>query len=225
MPKNQNKDIERSYEPINESDLKKLRQLALNDFRAMITKNPHLKVLEKLKLGIAFCQGAALHFAINKLGLPYKKIEDEVVSTLNKKLGVKDFDVFMFFKKGTKEYPPRRRAIDDFGEYDRFGKHPDEKTKKAQNFTGRRVDLMGRSIPYIKGQSFEETLQTYLSDSSTATARELSNKAVVILEPKQSCGKIVWMRNQPFTDELPKTVSNSDNDSIASRVKRSRRVY
>jgi hypothetical protein len=112
------------------------------------------------------CQGAALQF-------------------VDGQNGVKDFDVWSFFavKKGVPQFPPRRHARVDFGE-SKFGREPGESLK------GRRVDVFGRSIK--RHGSAIESVQTHLRDHPTRAAYFLAKKAVVLLEPANLRGTIIW---------------------------------
>jgi hypothetical protein len=87
--------------------------------------------------------------------------------------GVKDFDVWAFFAAhpDAPDFPWRRRKARDFGDPE-FGRSPDR-----PDFVGRRVDLLGRR---------------YLFEGRTETARRLSEKAVVLLEPADRLGTVVW---------------------------------
>ena len=120
-------------------------------------------------LGIALCQGAALHH-------------------VNPNIGINDFDVYTFYAAhpGRRWYAKRIQSV-DFGD-SKFGRS--EVTKLG--FTGRRVDLMGRTLGVPVGTQFGPALRAYLTSGLTRTARELAGKAVVILEPRDQLGTIVW---------------------------------
>jgi hypothetical protein len=95
------------------------------------------------------------------------------------KNGVKDLDVYTFFahdgKVGT--WPPRWRIEH------RFDLDP---------FQGHYVDLIGRSLAEEVGTDPVLTVQRYLSDRPTATARALAQKAAVILDPEPLRGTVAW---------------------------------
>ena len=66
----------------------------------------------------------------------------------------------------------------------------------AENFKGRRIDMIGRSLKVRKSTDPIKAMRNYLSKPRTKTAKELSNKAVVFLTPERYMGKSVW----PKTD-------------------------
>jgi hypothetical protein len=116
---------ERSFEPISDADLARLCEFALIDLAGLVERNTFTgrRYRDRL-LCIALCQGAALHY-------------------VNRRNGVKDFDVWSFFAaRPAGPFPDRRRVEYDFGP-SKFHRHPDD----AARFLGRRVDLGSRSLP------------------------------------------------------------------------------
>lgn len=89
----------------------------------------------------ALCQGAAKHY----------------VDSAN---GVKDVDVWSFFAKtaSVPHFNARRRVERDLGP-SKFGVRPDD---AKRGFTGRRVDLLGRSIDVAPGEGPVEAFVAYL---------------------------------------------------------------
>lgn len=150
-------------------DLRRLGRLAARDREDLFARRHNTGNLYRDRLfAVALCQGGALHF-------------------VDGKNGVKDLDVWSFFVKNPiRMFPPRRCAKVDFGDA-KFGVTPD-----TPHFIGRRVDLIGRSIPDADPKRPVETLQRYLSAGRTKTARLLSLKAVVLIEPEPMLGTIVW---------------------------------
>ena len=113
---------------------------------------------------LALAQGSALHY----------------VDGAN---GIKDFDVWAFFKAGPeKPFPHRKRWCADIGP-SRFGRHPDD-----AGYSGRRLDLMGRSIEVARGESAEDAVRRWLA-SSARSAVALRQKPVFCLFPRSSFGK------------------------------------
>jgi hypothetical protein len=159
----------RSYEPIDRDDLIRLAEIARADLVDLFTRKPHYSVLEDRLVCIALCQGAALHF-------------------VDRTNGVKDFDVWAFFAAhpDTPAFPWRRRKARDFGD-PKFGRSPDK-----PDFVGRHVDLLGRSLEAAENADPAVVLRAYLSAGRTETARRLSAKAVVLLEPVDRLGTVVW---------------------------------
>ncbi|HEY6766709.1 MAG TPA: hypothetical protein VI386_18260 [Candidatus Sulfotelmatobacter sp.] len=164
------KETERSFEAISDEDLTKLAAIAAEDRAAFYCRNPRYKDAEVLC--VALCQGSALHY-------------------VNGDNGIKDFDIWTFYEgaQGIPDFPPRRLAQYDFGE-SRFGKHPDD-----THCLGRRVDVIGRSI-YVRAGGPPEMLQEYFFKGGTKSARFLAEKAVVLLEPADLRGVIVWPLEQ-----------------------------
>ena len=145
--------MERPYEKINLDDLKKLAEIARADCEDLFSRKPELGNIYKNRLiCIALCQGAALHY-------------------IDGKIGINDFDVWSFFCEHNKRpFPYRRNVPKDFGD-SKFGKSPDR-----PDFTGRRVDLLGRSIPCDKIKDPIEIIRNYLIFSKNKTPKLLAKK-------------------------------------------------
>lgn len=102
-------------------------------------------------LGRALCQGAALHY-------------------VNGSNGVKDFDVWSSYAEHDDwPFPARWRGTRDFGP-SKFGRYPGDLSR----YSGRRVDLLGRSLPVAPGADPAVVLRSYLSGQRTRTAKELA---------------------------------------------------
>ena len=160
---------DRSFEQIRREDLARLAAIAHADRDDLFSRNPDLgSAYRDRVLIVALCQGAALHF-------------------LNGRNGVKDFDVWTFFSNNpSRQFPARRNVHRDFGD-PRFGVSTDQ-----PDFRGRRVDLIGRSIPWRSGQNAVEAVQNYLRTSKAESPRLLAQKAVIVLEPENEMGTIIW---------------------------------
>ena len=61
-------------------------------------------------------------------------------------------------------------------------------------FVDRRVDLIARGLNVPRGTDLTDALITYLGAAQTETARELAQKAVVLLEPR--VGAIIWPQKE-----------------------------
>lgn len=159
--------IERSLAPILLEDLKVFASFALTDRADFFSRHQR----EEKFLLSALCQGAAKHY----------------VDGIN---GVKDVDIWSFFEKSPDiiNFPVRRRVARDLGE-SKFGVHPDD---KEAGFQGRRIDLLGRSIDVALGEKPVDALQRYLQEAKTSTAWYLSQKPVVIIDPPELIGQIIW---------------------------------
>jgi hypothetical protein len=161
--------VGRSFKKITKHDLQKLAGIARKGREDLFKRKPDLgKIYRNRIICVALCQGAALHY-------------------LDVKTGIKDFDVWTFYKAYPKmPFPPRRNVQRDFG-HPRFGKTPG-----ATQFVGKCVDLIGRSIPWTKGQTTIEALQHWLMHSNNMSPKFLARKAVIIIEPENLIGFIAW---------------------------------
>jgi len=163
--------MRRSQEKITTSDLKKLLRLAQSDIDHFFERNPEYKKLyEGKEVLIALCQGAALHY-------------------IDGENGVKDFDVWFFYPKFSKQLPYRRRGKVDFGK-SKFGKSVDD-----VDFIGRRIDILIRSDLCFKANKPAESIVKYLNSAKSATSKHLSHKAVIGLYPNSVFGKVLWPKN------------------------------
>jgi hypothetical protein len=164
------RDPRRSYERIEEADFERLGTLAKNDREEFFARNLHWRHYAARIVCVAVCQGAAKHFVDNQTG-------------------VKDFDVWTFFAEhSTGPLKVDRRIMHaDFGP-SKFGVDPEDRGP----FTGRRVDFLMRSIRCPLGADAVGAIRNYLSRGATDSARRLSEKAVVFIEPAHLCGSIVW---------------------------------
>ena len=160
---------DRSLAPITDDDLRRLGRLAAADRDGLFARSSRTARLYRDRLfAVALCQGAALH-------------------RLNGTNGVKDFDVWSFYVAHPEgPYPPRRNGTADFG-LPKFGKTPD-----FEHFVGRRVDLLGRSYPFNPSEDVARGIRGYLRRARTETARFLAAKAVILIEPLDRHGEVVW---------------------------------
>ena len=105
-----------------------------------------------------------------------------------KKNGVKDLDVYSFYAEDPNvPWPYRRHGVADFGESE-FGYHPD----KRNEFVGRHVDLLARTLPVGQDADPVEAVRTWLARSNNPTPRRLRQKAVVGLYPARYRGNVFW---------------------------------
>jgi hypothetical protein len=166
--RNRGRDESRSMVEIDMADLAVLGNIAAEDRRVFFSGLRKCHRLSSRVLGVALCQGAALHF-------------------IDKTNGVKDFDVWTFFAATSGHpFPPRRTASRDFG-LPKFGKSPDR-----PDYVGRRVDLLGRSISATLYEDPVLAIQRYLRAGETESARRLREKAVIMIEPTNLRGTIAW---------------------------------
>jgi hypothetical protein len=110
------------------------------------------------------------------------------VHYLDERNGIKDFDVWSFYAaRDDGPFPYRWRGTADYG-LSKFGRYPDD----PPSFAGRRVDLLGRSLDVPLDAQPAAVLRDYLSAARTRSAKELAAKAVVLINPEQLVGKVVW---------------------------------
>ncbi len=158
----------RSFLRIADADLRRIAAIAAADRAEFFQRRPGWATYKNRVLCSALCQGAALHF-------------------VNRREGINDFDVYTFYAEGPgQRWSARVRRSRDF-QNPKFGK-----TTGRPNFTGRRVDLMGRSLQAKRRSDPVLTLHNYLRCGASRTARFLATKAVVILEPVRLRGTVVW---------------------------------
>lgn len=159
----------RSYAPITKNDLRKLAAITIADNRDFFRRNAAIgRYYRNRLLCVALCQGAALHY-----------VDGEI--------GIKDFDLWSFFAEHPADrYPPRRHATADFGS-SKFGR-----PRADFEYQGRRVDLLGRSLPVRPAADAVEAVLLYLLTAKTKSARELRREAVMFIDPPELLGAIVW---------------------------------
>lgn len=157
----------RSYLPIEMRDLYRLLEIAHQDRDAFFKGHSQWRrFYGERVIGVALCQGAAKHYL------------DDVT-------GINDFDVYTFYRKHLhKNWYAKRIKSYDFGN-EKIGKSVDK-----PDFAGRRVDCLSRSIEVKKDEDIQSALRRYLIEGKTETAKLLSAKAVILLEP--NCGEIIW---------------------------------
>jgi hypothetical protein len=159
----------RSFVRIRRRDLDRLAELAAADRAAFFAAHPvWAQSYADRYIGAALCQGAAQHYADGKVG-------------------VQDFDVYSFFEANPKRrwYAKRNKHV-DFGD-PRFGQSLDR-----PDFVGRRVDLLGRGINRRSGESASACIQRWFAEGATDSARRLARKAVVLIDPQEHRGEVLW---------------------------------
>lgn len=162
-------DDTRWFGMLEQSDLLRLRQIAILDLDQFFKRNAQSSAIySDRRLCIALCQGAAMHY-------------------IDGRTGVKDLDVWTFFREvNARPFPYRRRGEYLYGD-SRFGPYEGPLAGKA-------VDLIGRSIKARLDESFEESVTHYLQEGRTKSAIELAKKAVVLVDPIAHLGRILWPR-------------------------------
>jgi hypothetical protein len=160
----------RSFERINKADLAHLAHLALRNLHGLFARKPHSAVYDGRLMLLCLCQGAAQHY-------------------VHRDRGVNDFDVWAFFRSYPKySFPYRRHGTADFGP-SRFGHN----AREGSRFIGRRVDIMGRSVPVLDSDTAITALCRYLREGAAgSSACHLAQRPVVVIWPEALCGQVIW---------------------------------
>lgn len=153
----------RSYEKIEPEDLQSVAEVACNKLLEVFERAPVASLYKDRLLLLALGQGGALHFETSEHGL-------------------KDIDIWAFFSAGPRRtFPARARWTADFGP-SRFGRHPDD-----TGFTGRRMDILGRSIDNLPGEAPEVSVRRWLNGWSRS-AVALRKKPMFVIFPPVKAG-------------------------------------
>lgn len=166
----------RSYERIDASTLNRLAMIGSADRSRFLQGRPEYR---GRLICVALCQGAGLHYV-------------DMANRRRRPNGVKDFDVWSFFAaiSGRKFPGYRRRTHVDFGP-SKFGRCRGE-PPRFRHFEGRRVDLFVRDLQAGVSANPVTALREWLEERRTGSQRALAAKGVVLLQPSQLRGKIVW---------------------------------
>jgi hypothetical protein len=159
-------DAARSHELITKADLRRLARIAQEQREDFFSRHPEFAILyRKRLLCAALADDAALHY-------------------LNGMTGLAEFSVWSFYAEHA-EAPFPFHLVDhaDFGQ-SKFARAADA----PQGYAGRRVSLHGRSIEATPEQDPLEALQRYLRAAASPSARELGQKAVVLIAPEPLLG-------------------------------------
>ena len=161
---------QRSYERITKADLKRLARIAATEREDFFGRHPEWSLLYRKRIVcVALCGDAALHF-------------------VNGSTGVDAFAVWTFYAEHAEApFPHQQSSRADFGK-SKFGRD----ATNPDAYEGRRIDLEGRSIDCKPADDPIEALQRYLRSGDTPSARELREKAVVLLEPEKMLGYVAW---------------------------------
>lgn len=162
---------EYSPEPIKIEDLHKLAEIALDELARLYANREETGRLYRDRLLLlCLCQGGAEHFVRGKHG-------------------VKDFDIWAFYEHSERPFPYRSRWCRDFGP-SRFGRRLED---EECGYQGRRIDILGRSIPCTPGQDPGECVRRWLkSGAKESTPWHLVQRPVVVISPKKECGSVIW---------------------------------
>lgn len=156
-----------STEPIETDDLKLMAEIALADLNGLYVRIPRWAIYRERLLAVTLCQGAALHY-------------------LDHKHGVKDIDLWLFFAAVPGQpFPCCRAGHQDFGR-SKFGDDPHDR-----RYSGRRIDIIGRSLPCAPNENAGEAIRTWLHTGSKS-ARFIRRRPIVTVYPPSQVGQIVW---------------------------------
>jgi hypothetical protein len=160
----------RSLARITRTDLKRLVRLAQEERDDFFGRHPEWAILYRKRiLCTALCGDGALHY-------------------LNGITGVSEFQVWTFYAENSEAaFPPYHVSHLDYGE-SKFGRG----AGLPESYKGLRVQLQGRSLDARPDDDPLEVLQRYLKARRSISARELSSKAVVLLEPDEFFGVEAW---------------------------------
>jgi hypothetical protein len=163
----------RSPEPITQEDLAALLNGSWKRVRQHFVSGPGQKWANlydiNKPLAVALCQGAAMHY------------HDHVN-------GVKDFDVWFLYPFNGRHLPYRTIWNWDH-EVSKFGRHPE-----FEGYKGRKVDVLVRSVRNYEAADPKLSFYRFLQAEGTETARLLGRKAVVLLEPPERLGEVIWYK-------------------------------
>jgi len=104
------------------------------------------------------------------------------------KNGVNDFDVWSFYAaRDDGPFPARWRGTADFGR-SKYGRRPSD----PRRYQGRRVDLLGRSLPVPLEAEPGHVLRDYLSVARTVSARAWPVSRSFSSSPRTEPEKSFW---------------------------------
>lgn len=182
----------RSYAPLTDDHLARLSELADEDHAVFTRPDGHPEYRAR-RVAVVLAQGGALHM-------------------INSTTGVKDLDVWTFYAAipgAGFPFGQRKRHV-DFGpsEHGRNLYPPDFKHRQLKrwlSFSGRRVDLMVRSLPISPSalqQVVTDAMRAWLHEGETEPQRAsdddmpsnwwLAKKAVVMILPVEGRRTVVW---------------------------------
>ena len=165
----------RSFEIINDADLERLAELGRAKLMHICRPINKSRVFAARLRLLCFCQGAALHHRQCQTAVP-----------LDRQRGISDFDVWGFFEalRGH-SFVSRKPWECDFGP-SRFGRDPGNRRRQ-----GRKVDVLGRAIPFEDGEGAIDAVLRWLarSDGSPAWLRA---RPIYVISPGPDFGRMIW---------------------------------
>lgn len=160
----------RSFESLSKVDLRRIARIAREAREEYFERHSEWAILYRKRLVCAALAGdAALHF-------------------INGSTGLTGFEAWSFYAEHPDApFPFQHLVKADFGK-SKFG----QDAANPDAYVGRRVELRGRSLDCTPADDPIGVLQHYLRSGETPTARDLRAKAVVLLEPEEFLGYVVW---------------------------------
>jgi hypothetical protein len=168
----------RSFETITRADLRRLSKRAHADFDSLFERHDRWRPYSNRLMLICLGQGAAQHYVSPTHG-----------TASDRDGGVNDFDLWGFFRarRNERPFPLRRHGRQDFCP-SKFGRSPDDPPR----FTGRRIDVFGRSVDVRPSEAPTEAVQRFLRECHTNTIHLLAQQPLVVIWPDDLCGKVIW---------------------------------
>lgn len=158
-----------SYERITRNDLRRLARIANEECEDFFSRRSDWKLLYGRRFLAAALYGReASHFC-------------------NGSSGIEQFNLCLFFGAHAEAPFPHRWASNrDFGQ-SKFGH-----SESHPQYDGRRVQVIGRSVPHRSGNDVLVTLESYVRGGRTPVARQLREQAVVLISPERFLGHVLW---------------------------------
>ena len=160
--------------PVTKDDLKQLAERSLKQFNDAVNAKPDSAMYKvhggQKPVAIALCQTAAMNYHDGET--PYS-----------------DLDVFLFYDNS------KPHGMDDENPVKRWNQ-PWCYDNAKYPCGDIRVDVLVRRIE-VGGNKPIEAICNYLQAKSTDTARELAKDAVVVLDPPEQLGKVIWHKGNP----------------------------
>jgi hypothetical protein len=154
----------RSFEVVTNDDLIVFANKVTERLTQVYNQAPVAGLYRERLLVLALAQGGALHY-------------------LDQQNGLKDIDIWAFYRGGLdRPFPVRARWTADLGP-SKFGAHPDD-----TGFTGRRIDVLGRSVETVPNDDRIAPVSRWLNGHS-GSAYELRKKALIAIYPLDLVGR------------------------------------
>jgi hypothetical protein len=161
---------EYSAAQLTRDDLIRLKDIVLGSLKTRVYQAPVARQYAGRLMMLTLCQGAAQNYLYGAHGENGR--------------GVKDLDVWAFHYDGLERpFPSRSHWRTDFGE-SHLGCNPHD-----DGYVGRRIDIIGRSIPFVGNA--KDSFLTWLKGASDS-ASLLMKKPVIGLFPENYIGAVIW---------------------------------